>query len=119
MGLGKKTIKMTQSGPIEKFLECTGMENCKPNQTPCAVQPLGTDAKGKTHSETWECASATGMLMCLAGNAHPEIQHAVHQCARFTHAPKHSHSVAVKRIAHCLKGALDKQEGLTFTTTAL
>ena len=48
---GKKTTKMTQLGPIKKFLECTGMSECKPNSTPCTVQPLGTNAKGKQHSE--------------------------------------------------------------------
>ena len=50
--------------------------------------------------------------MYLAGNVYPEIQYAVHQCARFTHAPRHSHAVAVKRIAHYLKGVLDAEQGL-------
>ena len=40
-------IKLTQKGLIKKFLECVGMVDCKPNSTPCTVQPLGTDANGK------------------------------------------------------------------------
>jgi hypothetical protein len=55
--------------------------------------------------------------MYLAGNAHPEIAYAVHQCARFTHSPRDSHSVAIKRIAKYLKGILDKDQGLLFTPT--
>ena len=104
-------------GLVKKFLDGVGMSECKPKDTPCTIQPLGTDANDTRHSEECECSSAVGMLMCLSGNAHPGSQCAVHQCACFTHAPKHSHSVAVKRIAHHLKGVLDKKEGLTFTTT--
>ena len=66
---------------------------------PCSTTPLATDKNGTFHSETWEYASAVGMLMYLAGNAHPEITFAVHQCAHFTHSPRQSHSEAVKRIA--------------------
>ena len=106
--------KMTQHGLIKKFLETVDMVNCNPKDSPCNVQPLGTDKNGKRHFENWDYASAVGMLMYLAGNAHPEIQFAVHQCARFCHAPRHSHAIAVKRIAHYLKGVLDKKEGLLF-----
>ena len=74
--------------------------------------PLGTDANGKPRQEAWNYASAVGMLMYLCSNAHPEIQYAVHQCARFTHCPKASHEEAVKRICRYLKGVGDK--GLTF-----
>jgi hypothetical protein len=58
------------------------------------------------------------MLMYLAGNAHPEIQFAVHQCARFTHSPRKIHSQAIKRIGHYLKGILNKNQGLLFKPTA-
>ena len=72
------------------------MSDCNPKSTPANIRPLGTDSSGPKHTESWDYASAVGMLMYLAGNAYPEIQFAVHQCARFTHAPRHSHSVAVK-----------------------
>ena len=93
------------------------MTESNPKDTPCSVQPLGTDANGKHHFENWDYASAVGMLMHLAGNAYPEIQFAVHQCARFSHAPRHSHAIAVKRVAHYLKGVLETKQGLTFKAT--
>ena len=55
--------------------------------------------------------------MYLAGNAYPEIQFAVHQCARLSHAPRHSHAIAFNSIAHYLKGILQKQQGLFFKAT--
>ena len=93
---GKTLVKLTQLGLIKKFLECVKMTECNPSATPSLVQPLGTDANGKHHFENWDCASAVGMLMCLASNAHPKIQYSVHQCTQFTHAPRHSHAEAVK-----------------------
>jgi hypothetical protein len=110
-------IKLTQHGLIKKFLTTVDMMNCNAKKTPCSKTPLGTDANGPRHNEKWEYASAVGMLMYLAGNAHPEIQFAVHQCARFTHSPRQSHTQAVKRIAHYLKGILDNDQGLMFKRT--
>ena len=52
------------------------------------------------------------MIMYLASNSRPEIQFAVHQCARFTHNPKQSHSNAVKRIVRYLIAT--KNDGLVF-----
>ena len=69
---------------------------------------------GNVRLDSW---AAVGMLMYLAGNAHPEIQYAVHQCARFTHAPRQSHAVAVKSIAHYLQGVLNKEAGLCYKIT--
>ena len=89
-------IKMTQHGLIKKFLEAISMTDCNASTTPCTTIPLGTNPTGPWHKEKWEYASAVGMLMYLAGNAHPEICYAVHQCARFTHSPKQTHTEAVK-----------------------
>ena len=110
-------IKMTQHGLISKFLACVGMTDCNASESPCTKIPLGSDANGPLHDEEWEYASAVGMLMYLANNAHPEIQFAVHQCARFTHAPRRSHALAVKRIARYLQGVLRRSNGLIFTKT--
>ena len=55
------------------------------------------------------------MMMYLAANAYPEIQFAVHQCARFTHCPRHVHAQAVKKICRYLKYALDCNAGLTLS----
>ena len=48
------------------------------------------------------------MLTYLAGHSRPYIAFAVHQCARFTFAPKRSHEEAVKRIVRYLIGTKDK-----------
>jgi len=54
--------------------------------------------------------------MYLTSNSWPDIQFAVHRCARFTHNPKASHEQAVLRICHYLKGTHDK--GLVFRPKA-
>ena len=105
---------MNQLGLIKKFLETVGMLDCTPKPVPATIKPLPTDPNGLHHHENWEYASAVGMLLYLAGNAYPEIQFAVHQCARFTHAPRHSHSMAVKKIGHYLQQVLLTNQGLTF-----
>ena len=110
-------VKLTQFGLIKKFLATVGMTDCNAKATPCSKTPLATNKNGPRHNDKWEYASAVGQLMYLAGNAYPEIQFAVHQCARFTHCPRQSHSQAIKRIAHYLKGILDNKQGLTFTKT--
>ena len=110
-------IKMTQHGLIKKFLKTVEMTDCNPSKTPATQVPLGTNANGPYHKEKWEYASAVGMLMYLAGNAHPEICFAVHQCARFTHSPRQTHAEAVKRIARYLKGILMNNQGLMFRPT--
>jgi hypothetical protein len=48
------------------------------------------------------------MLMYLAANTRPDIAYAVHQASWYTHAPRASHAVAVKRILCYLCGTHDK-----------
>jgi hypothetical protein len=48
------------------------------------------------------------MLLYLSSNTCPDIQFAVHQAARFTHAPRKSHGQAVKCIVRYLAGTADK-----------
>jgi hypothetical protein len=48
------------------------------------------------------------MLLYLSQNSRPDIAYAVHQCARFTHVPRQSHAVAVKRILRYLNSTKDK-----------
>jgi hypothetical protein len=110
-----KMLKLTQRGLILKVLSATGMSDCNTKGSPALSAPLGTDADGPRRKETWHYASVIGMLMYLSSNAHPEIQFAVHQCARFTHCPRRSHEEAVKHICRYLQGA--KDEGLRFKPT--
>ena len=95
---------LSQPGLITKVLEAAGMQDCNPNLTPSALDPLGPDLEGEVMNEEWEYASIVGMLMYLANNTRPDIAHAVHACARYTHNPKKSHATAVKHILRYLKG---------------
>ncbi len=106
---------MTQKGLIKKVLKTTGMEESNRKNTPAGIAPLGTDGEGKPFEEPWGYASVVGMLLYLSSNSRPDIQFAVHQCARFTHNPKNSHADAIKRICRYLQATPDK--GLEFTPT--
>jgi hypothetical protein len=106
------TIELTQTGLIEKILEATGMTDCNKASVPADPKPLGKDVNGEPFKESWEYASVVGMLSHLSGNSRPDMTFAVNQAARFTHAPKQSHAVAVKRIVRYLQGT--KNRGLVF-----
>jgi hypothetical protein len=54
--------------------------------------------------------------MYLSSNSRPDIQFAVHQCARFTQNPKRSHGDAILRICCYLQGT--KFKGLRFKPTS-
>jgi Reverse transcriptase (RNA-dependent DNA polymerase) len=111
-------IKFTQHGLIKNFLHTVGMYDCNAKQTPCSTTPLGSNVDGCHHDdEDWEYTSAVGMLMYLAGNAHPKTAFAVHQCARYTHIPRQSHATAVKHLAKYFKGILNHDQGLMFKRT--
>ena len=79
---------------------------------PADPKPLGKDVDGEPFDEPWEYASVVGMMLYLSGNSRPDISFAVNQAARFTHAPKKSHGIAVKRIIRYLQGTKDR--GLVF-----
>jgi len=105
-----------QTRLIDKVLKATtGMEDCNGKPTP-ACTPLGTDSEGTRCQFSWDYASVIGMLMYLTSNSQPDIQFAVHQCARFTHNPRASHEQAVLQICFYLKGTRDK--GLVFRPNA-
>ena len=55
--------------------------------------------------------SVIGKLNFLEKSTCPDIAYAVHQCARFSVDPKHSHADAVKHIGRYLKGT--PHEGIT------
>ena len=99
-------FNLTQPGLIEKVLAASGMIDSNSNSTPSVLEPLGPDEYGESMNESWEYASIIGMLMYLANNTRPDIAHAVHACARYTHNPKKSHATAVKHILRYLKGTM-------------
>jgi hypothetical protein len=99
---------LTQPGLIQKVIDLCDMTDCNLAKTPAVKEPIGSDLEGERHNESWEYSSAVGMLMFLANNTRPDIAFATHQCARFTHSPRQSHSLAVKRIIRYLQGTKDK-----------
>jgi hypothetical protein len=101
-------VELLQRGLIDKVLFTCGMTNCNTKATPCYQTPLGTNPEGESVTGKFEYASAVGILMYLSSNSRPDIQYAVHQCARFTHFPKKMHEDAILRICRYLKGTRDK-----------
>lgn len=91
-------ITLIQEGLTDKIFKTTGMGEANQKHTPAEASPLGTNSEGDTMEDDWSYPSVIGMLLYLSSNSRPDIQFAVHQCARFSHNPKKSHSNAVKRI---------------------
>jgi hypothetical protein len=89
------TVEFLQKGLIEKILKHCNMLECNTKSTPANQTPLGSDANGPNFDRSFDYASIVGMMMYLSSNSRPDIQFAVHQCARFTHNPKHSHGDAI------------------------
>ena len=101
-------VEMSQRGLIKKILKTTNMEDSSPNWTPTAATVLPSDVDGPATTETWNYSSVVGMLLYLAGNTRPDISFAVSQVARYAHAPKQSHAIAVKMILRYLKRTLNQ-----------
>jgi hypothetical protein len=100
--------KLAQSGLIKKILATTKLTDCNSKRTPASPTTLGSEQLGESCVAEWDYASVVGMLMYLSSNSRPDIQFAVHQCARFTHSPRKSHEQAVKHICRYLKGTMHK-----------
>ena len=108
-----EVIELTQKGLTEKVIAYTGMSTASIQETPGTIEPLGSDKDGEPFNEEWNYSAGIGMLLYLSSNTRPDIQFAVHQCARFSHSPRKSHGQAVKRIIRYLIHTRDK--GILFT----
>ena len=86
---------LSQPKLILKILSACGMSQCAAKATPCNTEPLGSNTQGDPAAGAFDYPSVVGMLMYLCSNTRPDIQFAVHQCARFTHFPKKTHEQAV------------------------
>jgi len=93
-----ENLTLTQTGLIQDIISSAFMTNCSAQSTPANIKPLGTNPDGDPPTEPWSYASIIGKLNYLANNTRPDIAFATHQCARFTHRPKRSHEIAVKKI---------------------
>ena len=69
---------------------------------------MGIDTEGEPFREIWDYASIVGIMMYLSNNSRPIITFAVNQCAHFTHCPKDSDAIVVKRILRYLHSTTTK-----------
>jgi hypothetical protein len=102
------SVELTQVGLIDRVLSTLGLSEARPKDTPAEYGALPENKEGDPCNENWNYASVVGMMMYLASNSRPDISFAVHQCARFTHSPRHSHEIALKRIGRYLLGTRTK-----------
>ena len=109
------SFEMTQPFLIERITSLLGIDNGRTHDkhTPVGKPLLNKDLNGVDRKYTWKYRSAIGMLTYLTGSVRPEIQMAVHQCARFNNNPKRSHEQAVMRIGRYLLGSKDR--GIVFS----
>jgi hypothetical protein len=97
------TFELTQTGLINKILETMGMQNCNGTYTPAEITPLAKHDDLPLATPKWNYPSVVGMLLYLSNNSRPDIAFAVHQCARYTHAPRDPHVKAIIRIVRYLQ----------------
>ena len=109
-------VELLQNGLTEKILRTVGMLDCSPNETPAKEEFLPPDTDGEGFNEAWDYRSVLGMLMYLV-HTHPDIQFAVHQCAKFAHCPRQRHANAIKKICRYLSGT--RNRGIRFRKTLI
>ncbi|KAG7369081.1 reverse transcriptase RNA-dependent DNA polymerase [Nitzschia inconspicua] len=104
---GDGSIKLTQKGLILRIIAALGIEKEPAVHTPAAATPLVKDLDGDPPDGSFNYASVIGMLGYLQSNSRPDIAFAVSSAARFTHHPRRSHELALKRIGQYLKGTIE------------
>ena len=122
---GKPRIQLLQPGLVDKVLNVIKDDKLipindsrpqrKPERTP-AGSSLGASPDSPPFDEVefgFSYRQAVGMLSYLL-HTRPDLQTAVHQCARFSHAPRAIHGKAIRRIARYLKDT--REEGLNLRT---
>ena len=101
------TVTLTQTGLIDRIIEALDIDGLPPQDTP-ADEVLTLDKDGDPPNATFNYASVIGMMWYLYGHSRPDLGFALSQAARFSHAPKRSHELALIRIGQYLKGTRDK-----------
>ena len=76
---------------------------------------MGVDKNGDIFEQDWEYETIVGVIMYLSTNTCPDIAFSVHRCARFTHVPKQSYTLAIKNVLRYFAGTRDK--GITIQPT--
>jgi hypothetical protein len=98
---------MKQPAFIDRIINNCGLKDMRMHDTP-ADEILNRDENGQERKNEFHYRSIIGQLNYLAATTRPEIQFAVHQCARFCENPKMTHEKAVKRIVRYLKRTKDQ-----------
>ena len=108
--LGPRKFSLTQRGLINKALKASDIENHNSVETPAFITELSEVTKKVPRLMNHGNMQLLLECSCIsqASNSRPDISFAVHQCARFTHAPQHSQAIAVKRILRYLQGTKEK-----------
>lgn len=103
-------VTFTQPHLIDSIISDLGLgDNSTCRNVPALVSTvlhshLGSDP----HNGDWKYRSVIGKLNYLAKSTRPDIEYAVHQCARFSSDPKEEHTKAVKLIGRYLLGTKEK-----------
>jgi len=101
------TVTLKQPAFIERIIEQCKLKDARMHDTP-AIEILHRDSNGEARKNDFHYRSVIGQLNYLAATTRPEIQFAVHQCAKFCEDPKLSHEKAIKRIVRYLKRTKDQ-----------
>jgi hypothetical protein len=96
-------LELTQTGLIQKIISACGLQDQSAEHNTPATIILTSDLHGPAWEHSWIYHSLIGMLNFLASSTHPDIAFAVHQCARFTTAPRRIHELAIQWIVCYLK----------------
>ncbi len=105
------SITLTQPQLIDSILNDLQLNgaNVKARNTPALkTRILHKDERGTPFDESFHYRSVIGKLNYLEKSTRPDLSFAVHQCARFSSMPKHSHAMAVHYIARYLAGTRGK-----------
>lgn len=111
-----RTLKLSQTGYLEKILEQFGMSECAPKDTPMQTSNKRMAPSDPDHTATSafkkQYQSAVGSLMYAMLGTRPDIAYAVSVVSRYASNPNDHHWNAVKYVFRYLRGTL--QLSLTF-----
>jgi hypothetical protein len=116
------SFEMSQPFLIRWILNLLSLDKHKTKgcKTPVGKPLLNGDLEEVPRKHVWLYQGAVGMLSYLGNSVRPEIQMAVHQCARFSVNPMRLQELAIMRIGrylcdNCKRGIffkVDKTKGL-------
>lgn len=104
------TVSFTQPHLIDSIIRDLGLnEDSTSRSIPALVSVvIHKHENSPAHEADWRYRSLIGKLNYLAKSTRPDIEYAVHQCARFTSDPREEHTKAVKLIGRYLLATRDK-----------